>query len=146
MPEDMEVDLGYDLEAGEILIDFSGRDLMLSSLREKCSHIVVKEKIAEWIEELTPIILMMEVDLFNSFVNRTRLCETSFQAEQRWTEVCLLTEDKVQKNIRMEVDRCVQDSFEIRGDLESDNRLLAEDMAWAQEHNIDYHPTITINN
>ena len=32
------------------------------------------------------------------------------------------------------------------GDLESDNKLLADDMAWAKDNNIDYHPTITINN
>ena len=30
--------------------------------------------------------------------------------------------------------------------MESDNKLLADDMAWARQHNIDYHPTITINN
>ena len=46
MPEDMEVDMGYG-DGGEIVIDFSGRDLMLSSLREKCSNIAVKEKIAK---------------------------------------------------------------------------------------------------
>lgn len=146
MPEDVDMDYRYNLEPGDIVIDFSGRELMLSSLREKCSHKVIKERIAHTIPELKPMSLMMEVDLFNSFVNRTRLCETSFQAEQRWTEVCLLKEDKVPEEIRMEVDKCLQDSFEIRGDLESNNRLLEEDMAWALEHNIDYHPTITINN
>ena len=46
MPEDMNVDFGFGDEEDEIVIDFSGRDLMLSSLREKCSHIAVKEKIA----------------------------------------------------------------------------------------------------
>ena len=88
----------------------------------------------------------MEEHLFESFVNRTRLCEAEFDEKQSWSKVCLLTEDKVLENIRIEVDKCVQDSFEIRGDLESDNKLLAADMAWALEHNVDYHPTITINN
>ena len=48
--------------------------------------------------------------------------------------------------IKDDVEKCVEDSFEIRGDLESDNKLFADDMKWSREHNIDYHPTITINN
>ena len=34
----------------------------------------------------------------------------------------------------------------VNGDLESDNKLLRDDMLWASDNNIDYHPTITINN
>ena len=60
--------------------------------------------------------------------------------------MCLLTEHQILDDISQEVDRCLQDSFELRGDMESDNKLLADDMAWARQHNIDYHPTITINN
>ncbi len=49
-------------------------------------------------------------------------------------------------DIRQEVNQCLQDSFEFEGDMESDNKLLKDDTTWAREHNIDYHPTITINN
>ena len=53
----------------------------------------------------------MEEHLFESFVNRTRLCEAEFDEKKSWSKVCLLTEDKVLENIRIEVDKCVQESF-----------------------------------
>ena len=59
----------------------------------------------------------MEERLFESFVNRTRLCEAAYETEQRWTEVCLLPQDKVLEDINREVEECVQNSFEVRGDL-----------------------------
>lgn len=30
--------------------------------------------------------------------------------------------------------------------MESTNRILEEDREWALQHNVHYHPTITINN
>ena len=38
MPEDVAVETKYDIHGGDIVTEFSGRELMLSSLREKCSH------------------------------------------------------------------------------------------------------------
>jgi len=43
------------------------------------------------------------------------------------------------------LNECVDGSFMIRNNLESDNTILSEDMTWAQEHNLNYHPSVTIN-
>ena len=40
---------------------------------------------------------------------------------------------------------CVADSFEVRGDYDTDNDILAADKAWAWALNLQYHPSITIN-
>lgn len=146
MPEDFNVETKYDIHGGDIVTEFSGRELMLSSLREKCSHLAVKEIIGKTSDPGKKKNLYLEEVLFNEFVNRTKQCEEAYAINQTYTYICLLSEDQVLPTIQTDVDKCLQDSFVNRGDLESDNKLLADDMAWAREHNIDYHPTITINN
>lgn len=44
-----------------------------------------------------------------------------------------------------EVDECFYNSFETFEDLESDNILLREARDWARQHNLNWHPSITIN-
>jgi hypothetical protein len=40
----------------------------------------------------------------------------------------------------------VDSSFEDAHDMESDNYILKADAEWGMEHNLNYHPSITINN
>lgn len=41
---------------------------------------------------------------------------------------------------------CVNNSFVVPGDYESDNKFLKEDKDWAYILNVNVHPSITINN
>lgn len=43
-----------------------------------------------------------------------------------------------------EIDECVQQSF-TDNDLEKDNSILAADRAWSRNLNLNYHPSVTIN-
>ena len=146
MPEDFAVETKYDIHGGDIVTDFSGRDLMLSSLREKCSHLEVKRLINDSASPQIKENLYLEELVFQEFVNRTKRCEKAYDKNQTYTKICLLSEDKVLRSIGAGVQKCMDESFVVEGDLESDNKLLADDMAWAREHHIDYHPSITINN
>ena len=40
---------------------------------------------------------------------------------------------------------CVQKSFEVEGDYESDNTIFRDDRKWARKMNLGYHPSVTIN-
>ena len=44
------------------------------------------------------------------------------------------------------LNKCVDGSFENPTDLEGDNYILKADQEWGVEHNLNYHPSITINN
>jgi len=41
---------------------------------------------------------------------------------------------------------CVDSSFMLRNNLESENKILSDDYQWALEHNLNYHPSVAINN
>ena len=47
--------------------------------------------------------------------------------------------------ITQKIKACVEKSFEVRGDYESNNLALEADLNWSQKHHLDYHPSITIN-
>jgi len=44
------------------------------------------------------------------------------------------------------LNKCVDGSFEDPKNLESDNSILREDAEWGIEHNVNFHPSIAINN
>lgn len=44
------------------------------------------------------------------------------------------------------IDTCVNNSFEIPGDYQSDNKFLKEDRKWQRIMEVREHPAITINN
>ena len=74
MPEDFKASSSSSTEQGaEIFAEFSGRELMLSSLREKCSHLAVKDAITDSYRPIGN--LFAEESLFESFVERTKRCE-----------------------------------------------------------------------
>ena len=41
--------------------------------------------------------------------------------------------------------QCVDDSWADASDLESQNTIFEADVRWAQEHHLEFHPSITIN-
>jgi len=43
------------------------------------------------------------------------------------------------------VRQCVEGSFEVSDDRETDNSILREDRIWAEEHNLVFHPSVVIN-
>jgi hypothetical protein len=45
-----------------------------------------------------------------------------------------------------EVQSCIDNSFEVKGDIKSDNIIFREDRKWSKELGIAFHPAITINN
>lgn len=44
------------------------------------------------------------------------------------------------------VNDCVESSFHIRGDHQTDNLILRDDRMWANQNHIKLHPSVTINN
>lgn len=45
-----------------------------------------------------------------------------------------------------EIEKCVNNSFDVPGNFQSDNRILREDRAWQNLQQIHTHPAISINN
>lgn len=48
-------------------------------------------------------------------------------------------------NFEQEIKACIYYSFEIPGDVTSDNLMLRADREWGEKLELIYHPTITIN-
>lgn len=46
----------------------------------------------------------------------------------------------------LEIEKCVNNSFETPGNYQSDNKLLKEDRFWQNLMSVHKHPAITINN
>lgn len=44
------------------------------------------------------------------------------------------------------INSCVDGSFEVKGEVETHNLILAEDRRWAEENHVLMHPSITVNN
>jgi len=41
---------------------------------------------------------------------------------------------------------CVWGSFDIKNDIETDNKILREDRKWSETNHVNLHPSITVNN
>ena len=141
-PEDFEMDnrpkqsINSDVQA-----EFTGRELLLASLHERCYH-----------REIFSIIANGQQDNFNleekfiiAMIMRLSVCEDLFNSIGVFKKQCLLRLEKVPELIRPLVSQCVEESFETQGDYESNNKLLQEDVAWTRQHHLDFHPSITIN-
>ena len=91
---------------------FTGRQLLLSSLQEKC------------------MLSLLSPSSYPKFVEQTvtRLQKSLLYNSKNYT-----------------VTECFENSFTVAGDFESDNKILSDDKNWARQHNIHYHPSVTIN-
>ena len=79
-------------------------------------------------------------------VSRLEKCEQAFNAQGKFVEECLFDKNKsVDSKYLPQVESCVEESFEVAGDKESNNLMLEADSKWAKDHHLDFHPSITIN-
>ena len=79
-------------------------------------------------------------------MERLQICEQAFNSKGVFVKECLFEkENSVDKRYLPQVESCVNDSFEIPGDYESNNMMLETDSKWAKDHHLDFHPSITIN-
>ena len=79
-------------------------------------------------------------------VVRLGVCQDLFASFGMFKKACLFNDAVVPDPIKSNVANCVDTSFELLGDLESNNKILESDMTWTHEHHLDFHPSITINN
>jgi len=129
----------YELEERGVVM--SGRDILMQALREKCLHKIMTEKYRD------------EGDIFFTFFSYLRQCfeETSdFNSEERpkslndcfdWSTVQINGEEEVDF-----MNSCVEGSFTVAGDLNTDHPMLREDREWALVNHMRLHPAVTINN
>lgn len=125
-------------------IHMTGKETLMQALREKCLHKIMSEKYKD------------EGDLFFTFFGYTGACFTdldvynpdehidhpkSFEECYDWSTVQIKGNEEVGT-----LNKCVDDSFAIPGDVETDNTILREDRQWANANHIKLHPSVTINN
>ena len=130
----------YD-EQQEVIADFTGREILTSSLYEKCYHKTLSDIISKGQKDSQDL----EKKYIDKLVKRLKSCEEDFVNWKKLKTSCLFSIDHVQVPVLDQVKECYSASFEIKGDLESENTILAADAKWAKDHHLDLHPTITIN-
>ena len=122
----------------------TGKETLMQALREKCLHKIMSGKYHD------------EGDLFFTFFGYTGKCFTnedvynpdthidspkSFEECYDWSTVMIESTEEVGT-----LNKCVDESFAITGDVETDNTILREDRQWANANHIKLHPSVTINN
>ena len=129
----------YDLEKKGVKM--TGKDVLLQAIREKCLHKLMSTEYGD------------EGDMFFTFFSYIEKCfahnmpldgaETpnSFDACYDWSTVLVQGEERVEY-----MNKCVDESFAVTGDQETDNAILREDKEWAEANLIKFHPNIAINN
>lgn len=134
-------DFNSDYQEGTAKTDFTGRELLIASLQEKCYH----RELAEIIELGGKDNFDLERTFIDKMVSRLSLCEQKLGETGTFKKECLFTPEDAPDPVRSKIKSCVANSFEIHGDYDSNNRALEADLKWSQEHHLDYHPSITIN-
>lgn len=81
----------------------------------------------------------------NKVINRLTLCEDAFNELTSFIRDCLFSDVFVAESLKKQVKECVYNSWETPGDIESNNLILEVDKKWANDHHLDFHPSITIN-
>jgi len=114
----------------------TGRELLIQGLREKCLHQLISKKYKD------------EGVLFWTFFKYLDDCfledgpkANSIEDCYDWSTVMINGVEEVNS-----INHCVSGSFEVYNEYASDNAILKADRQWAQEQNIEFHPSITINN
>lgn len=120
---------------------FTGRELLLATLREKCYHMAIAETITVGQGKYKTL----EEYFVNKMVTRLTKCEKLYSKTGKFERDCLMKLEDVPLQFRSKVEACVEDSFAEPGNLDSENTMLAADREWALKNHIDFHPTVTIN-
>ena len=138
----------YHLDNSDSKFSYTGREVIIQSLREKCLHGIMVSKFND------------PGDMYWTFYGYDQDCftnvelqKTSFDDCYDWTTVMINNQEFV-----TELDECVDKSFatmipgerertdQIMGWMESDNQILRQDRLWADQNNVMLHPSITVNN
>lgn len=82
---------------------------------------------------------------FKKAAERLHVCNQSAKVTNEYGMNCLFSPDEDAPDHLDRIVTCVNDSFERNGDYESDNKMLRKDKQWARNLNLNYHPTVTIN-
>lgn len=125
--------------SSKISIDFTGRELLISSLFEKCAHMLIANQAGPG--------MYSESDFLEMMLYRNAECNKQLELTGSYKKYCLAQnfEDPVLEPFVEKIAKCVGDSFEDPEDYESNNSLLALDKAWGTKHNLIAHPSILIN-
>lgn len=121
--------------------EMSGRAVLIQGLREKCLHQLISNKYDS------------EGGLFFTFFRYLETCFTKADSKgvtvhakslddcYDWSTVLINNNEEVGY-----INKCVEGSFVRTGEYQTENRILKQDRDWANELNIQYHPSIVINN
>lgn len=123
----------YKLQNSEF--QFSGREILLQALREKCLHDLISDK---YDDEGTVYWTFFKY-LDECFVENGPKVKSLSECFD-WSTVVIDGNEEVKA-----INKCVANSFEVSGDYDTDNYILAADKAWAISLSLQYHPSITIN-
>ena len=128
------------------LFHMTGRDVIIQGLREKCLHKLMTEKYHD--EGSTFFTFLNYVDScfaepkFSMFMwSKTRERAHSLDECYDWKTVMIGNTEEVDT-----LNECVWGSFEVKGEMETDNTILREDRLWAALNQVSLHPSITVNN
>lgn len=116
----------------EVARTVADHELLMESLREKCLYEkVAKEDDTQVYKTWYNFMVYMQTQIaFRQELNK--------EASDRGFEFLDIDAEEIEK--------FVNNSFDIAGDYQSDNRILREDRAWQNLQQIHTHPAISINN
>lgn len=114
--------------------EFSGRDILLQALREKCLHDLIADK---YHDEGTVYWTFFKY-LDECFVENGPKV-TSLSECFDWSTVIIDGNEEVGA-----VNKCVDGSFEEAGDFDTNNYILEADARWANNLGLKYHPAIWV--
>ena len=131
----------YDLE--NMGVSMTGKEILTQALREKCLHRLMSEKYAD------------EGSLFWTFFGYLSKCfvtggyglnnpedmPKNFDECYDWSTVMIEGNEEIDT-----LNACVDGSFAVPNDIETDNSILREDRLWANAAHMRLHPSVTINN
>ena len=120
----------------------TGKEILMQALREKCLHKLMSTQYQD------------EGDLYWTFFGMLGLCfaqdhekaidpAMSFEECYNWDTYFFKDVDAKDAEY---IQDCVDESFEVKGDQETDNIILRLDHKWAKSNQIMLHPSVQINN
>jgi len=129
----------YELEKKGV--SMKGKEVLLQAIREKCLHKLMSTKYTD------------EGSMFFTFFTYISKCfandmpfigakgPNSFDSCYDWSTVLISGNEEIDY-----LNKCVDESFAVTNDFETDNAILREDRKWATDNHIKLHPNVAINN
>ena len=115
--EDMDSE-DYSQAQGDLeYADFTGRQQLLATLKEKCLHQLIRRDVQD-LDEDAEMIYFVEIE------KRLKQCFINGHRTQSYGQECLFSTPIYFDSYAKEIDQCVEESFSTPGDYESENSIF----------------------